>query len=124
MVAVTTTPDSHTSDNEIVRMSRNQTGKKRISSTRDDAVLIEVGPMIWSRLAASIRGALLEGLERVAATRKELSQSARVAFLPPIQIKCELWIHDDRSINGMAPALVRCIDGFCLGAELPAQTCV
>jgi hypothetical protein len=88
---------------KMLPMSRGHNGGKRIVSVHTDAVWIETGRMLWSNLTPAIRKVLLDGVERIAAVREALGQSAKVLFLPPIQIKCELWINEDMaaSITGV-----------------------
>ena len=101
------------------RMSSN----KRIPSRRDDGVWMETGYLTWIRLTPSIKTVLLEGLERVAGVRADLGNSCKVAFLPPIQIKCELWNRECISfINGrVSPVPYNGM--FLYGVELPAHVC-
>jgi hypothetical protein len=106
-------------------MARRRSGEKRIVSIRTDAVWIETGHLLWSTLPPAIQKVLLGGLERIAATREALGESAKVPFLPPIQIKCELWraeLDTLASINGRAIPVRYGRDSF-FGVELSAHVC-
>lgn len=82
----------------------------------------------WILLKPKTRSLLLDGLERVARVRADISRSAKVASMPPVVVRCEYWGYareDEKWFLDGRMYPIRMPNGETqIGAEVPANTIV
>jgi hypothetical protein len=89
------------------------------SPTRYDGVWLAGGRLPIS--ADPPLAKLVKGVERVAAIRAEIAQSAKVATMPPVEVVPYIWTRERVLICGRVTAL-RQSHGSYFGVQIPAPT--
>lgn len=100
------------------------TTKRYVFPIKSEKVWLKVGPLTWSMLPRGFKQMLIQGTENIARIREEISSSAKVRSMPPIEVVGELW----KAKKGgyvYARGLPMMIEGnVFLGVQVPAQTAV
>src|SRR5262249_51976589 len=98
-------PLSHISPANLRRRERDALGLivsaarvRRIYSGYDRYVWLTCSGAKWSALPTTVKNTLLGGLDRIAKIRADLSGTAKVKTMPPVEVVCELWVMDTGTI--------------------------
>src|SRR5215469_9666088 len=97
---------------------------KRIYSKTSEEIWLATSPATWSALPLSLKLSLLEGIERVAAARREIAGSAKVKSMPPVEVITEILRSPKNNdpIDRVGSQLLKTRDAMFVGVRLPAPT--
>ena len=95
-------------------------GNRTFSKSTDEVWLVSGRFVSFS---SAPRSRLLDGLERIADIRHDITRHAKVASMPPVEVVPYIWQDATGLILGQTTHLGLGIDCF-LGVRIPAQTAV
>jgi hypothetical protein len=97
---------------------------KRVTSHLSQEVWLAVSDFEWLKLDNAIKVKFLLALENIAHVRQQISDSAKVQSMPPVEAICELWSipENDTSIDVRIAPLPSERGRKVFGVQLPAQT--